>query len=845
MSLLKNIVFTAIMYLAAVPFLLPAWRLDDAPVSAGLWFLVAASAVMNLIVISYHYTVPPHPKFLMVPWRRWLLRVHITSGTVELIAGLSALVMDEPEVAARVMCAAALLFHVPSAYAQTPIVFGARAIMRPSYIMCIGLHAFCAVKLWMNPSSEFWAASTFLVFNVYVWCRIYYFLFDKLGLFQGARYSVTIIMAGLTTTPAILGAPAMLVLVQGCAIYMLLYWLVDLRGSGRWGDFVREAARDSAQSAEVRALWDTGHGEDDARAAEELFVRLDTDEDGRISAAEVKKLLVDSQLSPAVVERFLEVRIGEGLDREGFQNSVWPVREVREHAFLLKALDAAKSDRDKAALVFERLDLDHDGYLGRMELEALLREWSMPPREVDRWLVRTGAKQKEKIGFSEFFEHLRPVWRFVYYDVVEAYHGAREDMIKRAVTAHKDAVASEHVRKVVEVELAKRVPFLSVLGEDALHEIAASLVEERVPAGQALFAEGTSGDTFYLVRAGRLRVTQGDETLAELGAGDYLGEGALLTAGPRSATATAAEDTVVLSMTRASFRYFLERDPTLQASMKAIHEERRLSDLHRALQRDLLGRVPFLKDASPALLVALVEALRADGRLLKAAGEAVFREGDPGDAFYLIGSGALRIVRRGETVAELGAGNFFGEGALLSGDARAASAIALEDAVLYALPRSAFAAILERFPDVAAAVRQSHDARVATHRRGLLRRLPFLQDAPDAALDDLATSLTPSRALVGETLVKEGDAGDRLYLVVRGAVRVERGGVAVAELADGAFFGERAVLENQPRTATIVAARETELLSLTKEPLEKLLATLPNGAPASTTTPPVPAAAPA
>ena len=62
---------------------------------------------------------------------------------------------------------------------------------------------------------------------------------------------------------------------------------------------------------------------------------------------------------------------------------------------------------------------------------------------VDRWLVRTGAKEKEKIGFSEFFEHLRPVWRFVYYDVVEAYHGAREDMIKRAVTAHKDAVATE------------------------------------------------------------------------------------------------------------------------------------------------------------------------------------------------------------------------------------------------------------------------------------------------------------------------------------------------------------------------------------------------------------------
>lgn len=838
MSLLKNLFITAVMYLAAVPFLLPAWRLDDAPVHAGIWFLVAASAVMNLIVISYHYTVPAHPKFLMVPWRRWLLRVHITSGTVELVAGLSALLLDEPEVAARVMAAAALLFHVPSAYAQTPIVFGARAIMRPSYIMCIGLHAFCALKLWMHPSSEFWAAATFLVFNVYVWCRIYYFLFDKLGLFQGARYSVTIIMAGLTTTPVVLGPPAMLVLLQGAAIYMLLYWLISLRRSGRWPEFVREAARDSALSAEVRALWESGSDVGDPRAVEELFARLDSDGDGRLSAAEVKKLLIDSHISPSVVDRFLEARVGEALDREGFSKVVWPVREVREHAFLLKALDAAKSDRDKAALVFERLDLDHDGYLGRLELEALLREWSMPPREVDRWLVRTGAKDKEKIGFSEFFEHLRPVWRFVYYDVVEAYHGRREDMIKRAMTAHKDAAATQRVRKVVERELAKRVPFLSVLDEDALDELAASLVEENVPAGCPLFTEGTIGDTFYLVRAGRLRVSRGGERLADLGAGDYLGEGSLLTEAPRSATATALEDSVVLGMTRASFRYFLEREPVLQEAMTKIHEGRRLSELHRALQRDLLGTVPFLKDASPSLLVSLVEALQAEGRKERPAGDVVFEEGEPGDAFYLVGSGAVRIVRRGETVAELGAGGFFGEGALLSGEPRVASAVVERDAVLYALARSSFEVILERFPDVAEAVKESHDARRASHHRGLLHRLPFLKDASGDVLDELARSLTSSRVPAGETLFREGDAGECLYLIIRGAVRVERGGVPVAELGDGAFFGERALFENQPRAATIVAARETELLSLAREPLERVLgrsAALPaSGAPRET-----------
>lgn len=827
MSLLKNVFITALMYLCAVPFLLPAWRIEEAPVSAGLWFLVAASAIMNVIVIAYHYTVPPHPKFLMVPWRRWILRVHITSGTVELIAGLCALLMTEPELAARVMAAAALLFHIPSAYAQTPIVFGARAIMRPSYIMCIGLHGFCALKLWMHPSSEFWAASTFLVFNVYVWCRIYYFLFDKLGLFQGARYSVTILIAGLTTTPAILGAPSMLVLVQGCAVYMLLYWLFSLRRSGGWLDFVREAARDATISSEVRALWDSG-GDDDPRLCLALFERLDGDKDGRLSAAEVRSLLVDSQISPAAVERFLEAKVGEALDREGFQRIVWPVREVREHAFILRALDAARSDRDKAALVFERLDLDHDGYLGRLELEALLREWSMPPREVDRWLVRTGAMEKGKIGFSEFFEHLRPVWRFVYYDVVEAYHGRREDMIKRAMTAHKDAVATERVRKVVERELAKQVPFLAVLDEDTLEELAASLAEERVAAGQTLFAEGTNGETFYLVRSGRLRLTRSGEKLAELGPGEYLGEGALLTDAPRSASALAVEDTVVLGMTRASFRYFLERSPRLQEAMTRIHEERRLADLHRALQQELLATVPFLRDEDPALIPVIVEELRAEGRREWQAGSVVFREGDAGEAIYLIGGGAVRIVRAGETIAQLGAGVVFGEGAVISGEPRAASAIVEQDAVLYSLSRASWEKILERFPHVGKAVQAVHEKRQRAQRAALLRRLPFLQGAVDEVLDGLAGALEPLRAREGEVVCREGEPGDRLFLVLRGSMRVERGGVAVAQLVEGSYFGERAVLDDQPRAATIVATRESDLLALRKSALAPVLV---NGSP--------------
>jgi CRP-like cAMP-binding protein len=541
----------------------------------------------------------------------------------------------------------------------------------------------------------------------------------------------------------------------------------------------------------------------------------------------VKQLLVDAALPASVVDRFVEAR-GGGLDAARFRAELWPVREVRERAFLLQALAAAKSERDKAALVFSRLDVDADGRLSRLELEALMNAWAMPVKEVDRWLARAGALEKGFLSFEDFQRHLRPVWRFIFYDVVEAHHGSREDMLQRALTAAKDGRAQDDVRRAVSRELAARVPFLAEGGAALLEDVSTSLVEELVPAGRALFTEGEAGDRFYLVRAGALRVTRGGERLAELTVGDYLGEGALLTTGRRSATATAVGEVKVLAMTRASFAALVEQHAALKASVARLHAERheetRLAALHQALQVELLGTVPFLSIADSALRGALVQQLE---RREVGAGEVIFREGDVGDAFYLVGAGEVRIVRGDEAVASLGAGSWFGEGALLSGEPRAASAVTEAACVLYRLPRGAFDAVLAGFADVARAVRDSHEARRGALVRGLLkrsllRRVPFLKLASSELLDALVKELKPRAASAGEVLMIEGERGDSLFLLVHGAVRVERGGVGLAELTDGAFFGERAIVEAQPRQATVVATERSELLELGRDAVDRL-----------------------
>ena len=79
----------------------------------------------------------------------------------------------------------------------------------------------------------------------------------------------------------------------------------------------------------------------------------------------------------------------------------------------------------------------------------------------------------------------------------------------------------------------------------------------------------------------------------------------------------------------------------------------------------------------------------------------------------------------------------------------------------------------------------------------------------------------------GSTVMQEGDPGDALFIIVDGiaSVVVDDLGTPkpVAELTDGAFFGEMAVITNQPRSATITARGELSVLKIPKEAVLEIL----------------------
>ena len=88
------------------------------------------------------------------------------------------------------------------------------------------------------------------------------------------------------------------------------------------------------------------------------------------------------------------------------------------------------------------------------------------------------------------------------------------------------------------LEMLRRVPLLEGLGRKELEEVGRLCDEVDLPAGRVLMREGESGDEFYLVLEGSVRVDRGGATVATLGPGQFLGEIALVDHGPRTATAT-------------------------------------------------------------------------------------------------------------------------------------------------------------------------------------------------------------------------------------------------------------------------------------------------------------------
>lgn len=139
---------------------------------------------------------------------------------------------------------------------------------------------------------------------------------------------------------------------------------------------------------------------------------------------------------------------------------------------------------------------------------------------------------------------------------------------------------------------------------------------------------------------------------------------------------------------------------------RAFYDEIRRRDF--VVTFGMVARVPLFANLDSATIASLVGLLRARKA---AAGTILMRKGDPGDAMYFIGEGAVDVLIDGASLKQLTAGDYFGEMALLSRAGRTATVKTVSACDLLVLEASDFERLMQANPDLEAAVRRTAAAR--------------------------------------------------------------------------------------------------------------------------------------
>jgi len=115
-------------------------------------------------------------------------------------------------------------------------------------------------------------------------------------------------------------------------------------------------------------------------------------------------------------------------------------------------------------------------------------------------------------------------------------------------------------------------------------------------------------------------------------------------------------------------------------------------------------------------------------------------------------------------------------------------------------------------------------------KRELIEKIPFLKGADLSLVRDLSVEIRPVVFTPGEVIMRAGQIGRHLYFLSRGAVEVlgPDGKTVVGTLRDGEFFGEVALLQSRPRTATVRAVDYCDAYVLDKAAFEHVLASYPD-----------------
>ena len=213
-------------------------------------------------------------------------------------------------------------------------------------------------------------------------------------------------------------------------------------------------------------------------------------------------------------------------------------------------------------------------------------------------------------------------------------------------------------------------------------------------------------------------------------------------------------------------------------------------------------------------------------RKLPAEDMRIIVQGDAGDYFYIVESGNFDIYvskaghvepgpdGMGAKVASSGPGTSFGELALMYNAPRAATVVSTEPSIVWQLDRITFRRILM---DSAFQRRRMYES--------FLEEVPLFSTLTAYERSKIADALDTHKYPAGSAIIREGDVGDKFYILESGDAEAFKRGEEkpLKTYGKGDYFGELALLEDKPRAASVISKSEVKVATLGKDGFQRLL----------------------
>jgi len=377
---------------------------------------------------------------------------------------------------------------------------------------------------------------------------------------------------------------------------------------------------------------------------------------------------------------------------------------------------------------------------------------------------------------------------------VKAVETGRLWVMERAVYAAIKRTETQELR-TQKRELLDRVPMLAVLAPEHKNAVSEALNLVEFSDGDAVCTQGELGERFFTIKEGTVTVSKDGKQVAKLSDGAYFGERALIRDEPRAATIRAEGYVVCFALSRTSFNDLL-------------------GPIEDVWRYETLRKVPILSNLSERQLFELARRVKS---VEFAAGDVLFRQGDSGDSFYVVEDGCFTVTNaEGMELAQCGKGQCFGELALLKSEPRAATVTALEPSKALACTKDVFDAHLGSLGGIR-----------NVWRFEALSKVPLLTGLSQKQRLALCSAFEAKQFAAGENVVSKGEVGDDFFVIEKGACSVfVDENKELNRLGPACYFGERALLRNEPRAATVRAATNATLLRLARNNFENLLGPL-------------------